>query len=48
MYEFVKYIRRYTIWTDSYRLSNGVIVISDQDYIKLLNNEIQIPIWEEK
>ena len=36
-----------TIWTDSYRLSNGVIVISDQDYIKLLNNEIQIPIWEE-
>lgn len=37
-----------TYWDDSYILSNGVIVISDGDYKKLLNNEIAIPAWEEK
>lgn len=36
------------IWTNSYVLYNGVIVISNEDYVKLLNNEIQVPIWEEQ
>ena len=36
------------IWTNSYVLYNGVIVISNEDYAKLLNNEIQVPIWEEQ
>lgn len=37
-----------SIWTNSSILSNGVIVISDGDYIKLLNGELEIPILEEK